>query len=237
MQGARRKITKKELKEDQLVTFYFNARKFIDKNGKTLGIGLGAVVVLIILTGFVINSKKQSNLKAGFDLYSAAILVERGEHHTAKEVLQTSIESYAGTGNAAIALLKLADAYYNTQEFDSTVYFADEFLHVYRGKDDILMSSGYNLKASALEELGKLEEAAEAYLMVSAKFPHSCVAPISMIDAGRCYNMLGNDEKAREIYMRAINEYGDSKIIKRANEQLARAGGEPVKTEAKMKLF
>ena len=237
MQGARRKISKKELKEDKLVTFYFNARKFIDNNGKALGIGIGAVVVLIILAGFVVKSKKQSNLKAGYDLYSAEILVEREDHNSAKEVLQNTIESYSGTGNAAIALFKLAEVYYNTQEFDSTVFFTEEFLHLYHGKDEILMCSAYNLKASALEDLGKLEEAAAAYLMVAEKFPDNCTAPISIIDAGRCYNILGDDEKARQLYKRAVDEYNDSKITKRAGEQMARAGGEPIKAESKMKLF
>ena len=64
MLKPQKKISKREIKEDKLVTKYFEARKWIDDNTKILsyvGIGLAAIIVI----GFLwTKSRADSNEKA-----------------------------------------------------------------------------------------------------------------------------------------------------------------------------
>jgi|GEM_PF-352550 len=237
MQGARRKITKKELKEDQLITFYFKARSFLEQHGKAAAIGAGAVALAVVLIVLMINSKIKANLAASYELYQAENLTGSQDTKGAMAKLYQIIDMYPGTENAEEAYLRLAESHYANSNYDSSLYYADKFLKKYSGKDIALACGGYAAKGGALEELKRYKEAAEVYLTAVEKYPKGFAAPLYLIDAGRCYNLAGMDDKAREMYLRAINDYNDSKISIRANEQLARAGGTPVEVPVKMKVF
>ena len=50
MLKPRKQITKKQLKEDSLVTFYFKAQEWLEVHGKTLMIA--AAAVLLAIAGF-----------------------------------------------------------------------------------------------------------------------------------------------------------------------------------------
>jgi len=236
MQGARRKITKKELKEDQLVTAYYKARAYLDKNGRSVAIAAGAVLVLGVLIGFIINSKIEANITAGYELYKADVLLERAEYGAAISKLHDLIETYPGTVNAAQALVSLADAHFTQGNFDSTAFYAEEYVKKHTGKDVILSCSAYALLASALEEMGDPILAGETFIEAANRYPESYTRPIYLIDAGRCYNIAGDDEKARELYLMVLEEYPGSEVFIRANDQLARAGGSPEAVKPKMKI-
>lgn len=236
MQGARRKITKKELKEDQLVTAYYRTRAFLDKNGKSVAIAAGAVLVLGVLIGFIIKSKIEANITAGYELYKANILLDRADYSTAISKLHSLVETYPGTVNAAQALVTLADAHFTQGNFDSTIFYAEEYVKKYAGKDVIFSCSAYALLASAQEDMGDPIKAGETFIEAANRYPDSFTRPIYLIDAGRCYNIAGNDEKARELYLLVLKEYPDSEFFIRANEQLARAGGSPEAVKPKVKI-
>lgn len=237
MQGAKRKITKKELKEDNLVLAYYKARNFLEKNLKRVAIGVGAVLAIAVLIGLMINSKIQANKTAGYELYKAALLIEQSQYQEAVQSLNTMMDTYPGTRNASEGLLALARAHLQLGNNDSTIYYADKFLKKHNGSE-ILICTGYALKAAALEDESKFVEAAECYIKAVNKYPKNYTAPIYLVDAGRCYTMAKMDKEAQEVFNRVIDEYPESQMVGRANDQIARTGAVPKKLPPKpMKLF
>ncbi|NQS98932.1 MAG: tetratricopeptide repeat protein [candidate division Zixibacteria bacterium] len=238
MQGARRKITKKELKEDKLVTYYYKTRTFLDKHGKAVIYYIAGFVALIIIVGLVINSKIQANKAAGYQLYQSQVLIDRSEYQEAVNSLNLLIDTYPGTRNSTSALVTLARTYYQMAEYDSTIQIADRYIVKYRGKSSILTCTALALKAAALEQKAEFKSAAEMYAQAAHSYPDLYTAPIYLIDAGRCYNLSGEDDKAIEIYEEVLKYYSYSdELVNRANEQLARAGGVAEELALKLSLF
>ena len=224
MQAAQRKISKKELKEDQLITFFYKSRAFLQKNGKVVSyVVVGAIAIAIIVV-LMIKSRAQSNVIAGSELFQAQLQLNMNDNQGAVNKLNALIETYPGTKNASEAKIILAKTYFKMANFDSSYYFANEFLKRHAG-DPILSSAAYSLKAASLEEKGEFEKAAETYLEGANRFPKNFTAPTFLIDAGRCFYLAGEMERAISCYERLIDEYPESNLVQRANQQLVRAGG------------
>ena len=224
MQASQRKISKKELKEDQLITFFYNSKAFLEKNGKIVSyVAVGVIAIAIIVT-LMIKSRAQSNIIAGSELFLAQLQFNMNDYQNAVVKLNTLIETYPGTKNASEAMILLAKTYFKTANFDSSYYFANEFLKRHSG-DPILTCAAYSLKAASLEEKGEFQNAAETYLEGANRFPKNFTAPTFLIDAGRCFYLADEMDRARSCYERLIDEFPDSNLIQRANQQLVRAGG------------
>ena len=224
MQGAQRKISKKELKEDQLITYYYKSKDFIEKNGKIVSGAIIGLIVVVILVGMMIKSRAQSNLTASGELFQAQLSYNMQDYQGTAAKLNTIVETYSGTQNAREAMILLARTYFKMENFDSSFYFADRFVKKYSG-DPVLTSSAISLKAASLEEKEEFLEAAETYLSGADRYSKSFTAPTFLLDAGRCFYLVGNMERAQQCYERIIAEYPESNLVLRANQQLVRAGG------------
>lgn len=236
MQRPGKKITRKELKEDQLVTYYFKTRSFLEKHGKTLGFILAGVAVAAIIFGLVINSRIKANIAASYDLFQAQMMFNQGSYQGASDKLNMLIDSYPGTRNAGEAHVALAKAHFRMADYDSTEYYADVFLDDYKS-NSILTTAAMAVKAASLEQRGKYLEAAKIFTEAAHKYPRQFTAPIYLLDAGRCCNLAGDNETAIARYVELIENYPDSDLLGRANQQLARAGGIPREIPIKIDLF
>ena len=64
MLRPRKHITRREIKEDALVTTYFKIRKFVQKYSRYLNIGLLAILVIIVVAVFMSRSKANAEFTA-----------------------------------------------------------------------------------------------------------------------------------------------------------------------------
>jgi tetratricopeptide (TPR) repeat protein len=234
MAEARRKITKKELKQDKLVTFYYNARNFLSKNGKKVAIAVGSVLGLAIIIGLIINSKFQANKTAGYELYQAQISYDNADFQDTADKLKKITETYPGTKNAAEALVQLARAYYQSANYDSAIYYADKFLR--KRNEPLLTCNAYNLKAASWEQKGEFVSAGKVYEEAGHKYSELYIAPIFLTDAARCFNLAGDDKKALELYNEVVEKYPGSEITPRAGELISRAGGKAIEQPPKFPI-
>jgi tetratricopeptide (TPR) repeat protein len=234
MAEIKRKITKRELKQDKLVTFYYKARDFLSKNGKQVAIGTGSALGLAIILGLIINSKIQANKTAGYELYQAQISYDNSDFQDTLGKLRKITDTYPGTKNATEALVQLVRTYYQLANYDSAIYFADKALK--RSKEPILTCNVYNLKAASLEQKGEFKAAGEVYLTCAHKYPKIYIAPIFLTDAARCFNLAGDDKKALELYNEILDKYPNSEITPRVGELITRAGGKAVEQPPKFPI-
>ncbi len=236
MQRPGKRITRKELKEDQLVTTYFKARTFFEKHGKTAAFGLAGLVVAAIVVYLVINSRIQANIAASNELFQAQMMYNRGGYQEAGGKINLLIDSYSGTRNAGEAHVLMARVQYKLGNYDSTEYYTDRYLDDYSG-NSILTAAALAVKGASLEQRERYLDAAEAYLEAAQRYPRQFTAPMYLLDAGRCFNMGGENDKAIECYEKLIDNYPESELVGRANQQLARAGGMPKDIPIKVDLF
>jgi outer membrane protein assembly factor BamD (BamD/ComL family) len=202
-----------------------------------VSISVLALVVIAVILVLVIRSRIQANITAGNELFQAEIYLNYSDYGRAVEKLNSLIETYPGTKNSKEAYILLARAYFTQAKYDSAIYYADFFSHKYGGSDPILTCSALALQAASLEEKGKFSEAAEIYRKAAEKYPRKFTAPGYLLDAGRCYYLAGELTKAQDVFLKVIKAYPESDLVVRANEQLARAGGIPQKTEKPISLF
>ncbi|MBM2841043.1 MAG: Tetratricopeptide domain protein, partial [Bacteroidetes bacterium] len=68
MLQPKKKISKKEMKQDALITSYVKATTFYEENKKYIGYGLTALVVLVAAVFFYVKNRNADNEKAATEL-------------------------------------------------------------------------------------------------------------------------------------------------------------------------
>jgi len=64
----KKKLSKKEIKEDKLLVFYKNAVVFFEENKNKVLTYAGVLVAVAAIVYFYVNQKSESNEKAGLEL-------------------------------------------------------------------------------------------------------------------------------------------------------------------------
>ncbi|MCU0414812.1 MAG: hypothetical protein MUE91_10515, partial [Ignavibacteriaceae bacterium] len=85
MLQKKKKLSKKEIKEDKLLVFYKNAVIFFEKNKNKVLIYAGVLVAVAAIVYFYVNQKSESNEKAGLELSRIMPLYDQGAYLEAIE--------------------------------------------------------------------------------------------------------------------------------------------------------
>jgi predicted negative regulator of RcsB-dependent stress response len=131
-----RKITKRQMKEDQFVRTMLEARDWAQDNMSKLLIGVAAVVLLVVGIWFV-SSRSSQQSQSAYDLLGRAEMELRtGQNQLAIIDLQKVIDDRGTSEAANLACLKLANVYFLQSDFVK----AEEYFQLYLKKyviDDI----------------------------------------------------------------------------------------------------
>ncbi|RMF65549.1 MAG: tetratricopeptide repeat protein [Calditrichaeota bacterium] len=204
----RKRLTKRQIKQDKFVTYYFKAQDYIVRNTRTILSGAAAIVVLLVAI-FIYSSKQAEKEKeAVVQLTKARIEYFAGKYDAAIPLLNNVVESYGGTRSAKEGLFYLANAYFFTQKYDEARQAFEKFLD--ESDDDILNASAMAGIAACLEETGKYLEAAKAYEQAARKYSEGFQAPQNLLNAARCYVHVGEKESARQLLNEIVEDYADS---------------------------
>ncbi|MCX7958363.1 MAG: tetratricopeptide repeat protein [Deltaproteobacteria bacterium] len=155
------KFTRKELKEDELVTFSAKAIKWLEANRKPVLTGIVSIIVIVVLyysiTGFIryraekasneyieateLLAPKQKEMTTNLDIPS------REEIGKALTKFEEIYNRYGFTGVGKISLLKMAQLTYELRDYEKSLKYTKEFLSKI-GSDDPLHKSGLLLLAN-----------------------------------------------------------------------------------------
>jgi TolA-binding protein len=209
MLRPRKKIVKREVKEEALVTYYFKARKLLDRYSKQVQIGLIAVAVLIALGVLMTRSKKKSELEASGKLGIVQQAYYMGEYQRVIPELSGLCEKYRGTPSAGTALFFLANAYYFTGNLEQAEKSYQGYLDRYGQNQDFSASSLAGLAAIS-ESRKQFAKAAGLYERAGRKYGDCFSAPFYLKEAGRCYVLENDKVKGKAVYEFLIKKYPDS---------------------------
>lgn len=224
MLKARKRITKRQIKEDKFVTTYFKTIDFINKNSKNVTIGLVAIIAIIVLLVLMARSKQTAELNASEQLAKANAEISQNNLTQAVDILLNMVDNYSGTNSAENGVYLLAYTYFQKGDFEKAQSYFKKYVDKYR-KNPILSSSAYSGLGASLEQQGKFLEAAEWYEKGAKKYPNHFNATQQFMDAARCFGLANQKDKAKACYETIIENYPKSNLKNDAELYLAKMSG------------
>lgn len=192
------KLTKRQIKEDPLVTAAFRAREYWDAHGQKLLIGIGALALIVVLGYLILRARDQAEQRAAGDLFRAELSVRQGDYPTAVQLLNQIVDSAPGTRAAGNAMILLGDSYAaQNKPRDAATWYRKALDRL--GKDRVLALSARRGFASALEDGGQFAEAAAAYGEVARVAGSDNEKGRAMLAQVRCLLAAGQRAKALEV--------------------------------------
>ncbi len=217
MLRPRKKLIKKHIKEDKLVTSYFKAMDYVEQNSKMLLIAAAVVLAVMVISILYFRSKKNAEMRASVELTKAQIELSKNNVDTAIDMLKSLADNYSGTQNAGKGVFYLANIYFERQNTEEASNYFQKYLNDY-SDDSILTSSAYSGVAACYERKEELLKAAGFYLKGAEKYPKHFEAPEQLMKAARCYKLANNKLEARKLYQKVIDDYPQSQ--QKANAEL-----------------
>lgn len=209
MLKPRKKLTRKEIKEDKLVTYYVQAQKLIQKYAQQINVGLIAVIVIVAGSIFLSHGQKGTEKRAATELAKVEPYFYAQQYDRAIIELTQVVDTFSGTKAGAKAAFLLATAYYQNEDYENALKYFE--MNEKKNSNNILVqASSLAGMAACYESLDKNEEAAKYYEKAGKKFGHHFTAPENLFQAARCYAKVGQKDKVMELYTLISEDYSDS---------------------------
>lgn len=212
MLNPRKKITRQEIKEDPLVTYYVKTRKFLELHQKVISYGLMAVLGIILITVFMQKSKSRSERQAAVSMSIPEQFIYFNDADRAIPDLEKIISTYSGTQAAGRAVYLVASTYYEKGEYEKAKTQFSDYINEY-GDNALFAPSSYAGVAACYEQEGNFPEAAKFYERAAKKYPDDYAVPYHLYDAARCYLKANEMEKSRTLFQEIVDKYPESGIF------------------------
>ena len=227
MLKPRKRITKKELKQDTLVTTYFKVVEFLRNNRKLVsGTVTGLVIAAIVVVAYM-NNRRSDNTKAATELSQVLDAFSGGAYQVAINGdpthnvagLKAIVQNYGSSETGEQAKIYLADCYYYLGDYDNAMkYFQD-----YDGSDKFLQASAYAGMAEVYEVRGNHADAAKYYERAASSDSKNFLAPEYLVGAARNYIKTGKKDRAITLLTRVEKDYPNSQYADNVNYLMAQA--------------
>ena len=209
MLNPRKKMTKKEIKEDKFVEVALSAKAYVEDNYKQVSIivtSVFGVILLLMVWNYVRNQNAE---KSSALLGQAQLEYQNLNYPKAKEFILRLMEEYPGTDASDQGTFLYANLLYQEKNFEEAKGFYKDFIDSYSGSD-ILVASGLAGYAACLEKEGNYEEAAEYYTRAQKKAKDFIEASNYLYLAGLNYTAAKDYEEAKDAYQKIVDDYESS---------------------------
>jgi tetratricopeptide (TPR) repeat protein len=225
MLKAKKKITKKEIKEDKLVSAYFEATTWYEENKKLLRNVLTGVVIVAIVAVVIRNNMVSNNEQATTELAKIMKYYDEGKYEAAVNGIPQEnirgllavVNEYGSTHAGAFAKFYLANAYFALGNYDQALtYYLDVSLD-----DELLQASAYAGAAACYEAKGDRANAASYYERAALRGKNNIQAAEHLQFAALNYAAAGKKEKAIDLLKKVKKDYPTSSVARDVDRYLA----------------
>ncbi|KAF0151749.1 MAG: Tetratricopeptide domain protein [Ignavibacteria bacterium] len=211
MLEAKKKISKKELKEDKLVTSYYKFQNFFMESQAKILIGFGVIAVIVVAYILYTNKVKNDNQAASAMVAKVIPLLETGAYQVAVDGvpaqnitgLKKIVDDYGNTEEGELAKILLANAYIITGKSEEALNLYDD----YSGSNTLLKASALAGKAGILESKKEYEEALGLYQKAAIIDETNPSNPEFLLKAGIANLKLGNKKEAKVLFETIKKDY------------------------------
>jgi len=193
------KLTKRQIKEDPLVTAAFRGAQAWEQHGSRILLALGAIVVLLVLAVLIGRSRTSAEERASGDVFRAQMSLSQGDFPTATQMLKEVVDNAPGTQAARHAMMLLGDAFEASGKPAEAVTWYRRSLTKAGNDRDAKAGSLHGL-AAALEDRGDFAQAASNYEQLAKVGVNDNERGRAMLAEARCYAKAGQTAKAIAIY-------------------------------------
>lgn len=207
MARTRRRISRREMKEDRFILWLYELSSEIDKHWKSLTAAV--VLVIVCVAGWYYWSNKQTGdlIEAGRVFAPGQTAMDDNRYEDAIPIFERVVNEFGGTALASEATIELANACFQTGDFEKARTYYQVYLDEYGGEDAMYQVTARSGLAACDEEDEKYVEAARQYLDLAEEDPDSYLAPGFLLDAARCYTAVEQKDQARALYDRVVETY------------------------------
>lgn len=224
MLTKKKKLSKREIKEDKLVTTYYKVYNYFNENKNRIGIYAGGLLVVIAAIYFYMNNKAENNLQAGVQLsrvmglYDAGAYLEaiEGRQGTNIAGLKKIVSDYGSTDNGEIAKVYLANSYQMLGNIEEAYKYYED----YSGSSKIFKASALSGEAGYYANKKEYEKAANLYRSASRVSKENVSNPEYMLKAAINYIDAGNKEEAKDLLETIRKDYQTSTAFRDVDKYL-----------------
>lgn len=157
-----KRMTKRQMKEDRLVSTTFMVTEYVQKNKTPFIIGAAALVAIFAVIMIVRWSGERKVAEAASILSRAEMSGGMGQVDQYIADLKLLADDYGGTDAGKIATLRLANSYFEKKEYDNAQRYFEKIMDRY--SDDVMIAASAAAgKAACLEVRGNHSEAAKFF--------------------------------------------------------------------------
>ncbi len=224
MLTKKKKLSKKEIKEDKLVTYYYKAFNYFNENKSRIGIYAGGLAVVIVAIYFYMSNKAENNNQAGIqlsrvmNLYDAGAYLEAIEGRQGTNIvgLKKIVSEYGSTENGETAKIFLANAY----QMLGNVEEAFKYYEDYSGSNNIFKAAALSGEAGYYVDKKEFDKAADLYLSASRVAKENVLNPEYMLKAAINYIDAGQKEDAKDLLETIRKDYQTSTAFREVDKYL-----------------
>ena len=220
-----KKISRKKVKEDKLVTFYSKTLEFYEKYQTKIIIAVGAIAVVILAMVLYSNKMEQDNLTATTELSRVIPLYESGSYQEAIDGtpgtnvvgLKEIVDQYGGTEQGEVAKIYLANSYMYLGKIDEAL----EAYNDYSGSNKLFKAAALAGKAGCYASKGEYGKAADYYEDAANVSENNASNPDYLLKAGINYIEVDKNENAKTVLERIKKDYSSTIYLSNADRYLA----------------
>ena len=211
MLRPKKKISKRELKKDTLITSYMKASSFYEEHKRQISIGITAVVAVVIALTIYFKNQSDNDEIAATKLAAIRTFYDNAQFQQAVEGvperniegLKAIVENLGGTRTGDLARFYLADAYFQLGKYAE----AKEAFEDCDPPEALLEASRLAGIAACHEALGNHNDAGVYFERAAAKDPTDGTIAEHLNNAARNFAQAGEKERALDILKRLKKNY------------------------------
>ena len=220
-----KKISKKKIKEDKLVTSYYKVIEFYEEHQTKIIIAAVAVIAVIAAIVLYNNKLADDNVEATTELSRVIPIFEAGSYQEAIDGrpgtnisgLKKIVENYGGTDQGEIAKVYLAHAYFFLNDIGNSLGYYED----YSGDNKLFKATALAGQASCHEAEGQFEKAASKFKEAAYIDKFNPSNPDYLLRSGINYMKIGEEEEAKDLFEKILEDYESSNVVSTVNRYLA----------------
>jgi len=210
-----KKISKKELKQDKFVTYTLKTKEYFENNSRLIMYAAIAILAVILITSWMVRSKRQAGIEANELLSRASMTFAQGNVQEGEELMKQLVENYEGVDAAGQACFMLAKYYWQQNDYTNAKYYFQQYLDNYKD-DPLLTSAAYAGYADCLLDERSIEMAAQNYEKAARVDQNSPMVPSYLFSAARAYMDIDQLKKAEKLATEIVDKHEKSEFKNKA---------------------
>ncbi len=227
MLAKKKKLGKKNIKEDKLVTFYSQTLQYFEAYKNEVLIGAVVVVAAIAAIVYFSNEAKSTEVEAAGALAKAEKVYQSGNYQSVVEGGATSGEltladvadKYSGSEPGEIARVYLANSYFYTGDYEKAL----EYYEDYSGSIELYKASALAGMAACYEAMDETEKAAKYFKDAANTYSENALNSQYLLNSAVNYIKEKDSEEATALLERLKADYPSSAEAREADRFLAEA--------------